>query len=119
MEPPLVAADSFNQANTWLFSLQTLEGMTQTLQEVFDLRANVRLQLQTEFGRIAALPGALRFGDAKDFYLPYSRTIVRTSIIRDGKSKTVLVNADAITDGKQQDIPLQAGDTIKVDAKVF
>ena len=42
-----------------------------------------------------------------------------TRQLADGKSRTVVVNADAITDGKQQDIPLQAGDTIKVDARVF
>jgi polysaccharide export outer membrane protein len=48
-----------------------------------------------------------------------SKNVILTRQLADGKSKTVLVNADAITDGKQQDIPLQAGDTIKVDAKVF
>jgi polysaccharide export outer membrane protein len=48
-----------------------------------------------------------------------SKNVILTRQLADGKSKTVLVNADAITDGKQQDIPLQAGDTIKVEAKVF
>ena len=48
-----------------------------------------------------------------------SKNVILTRQLADGKSKTVVVNADAITDGKQQDIPLQAGDTIKVDARVF
>jgi protein involved in polysaccharide export with SLBB domain len=36
-----------------------------------------------------------------------------------GKSMTVTVSVDAITDGQQPDIALQAGDTIKVDQRVF
>jgi polysaccharide export outer membrane protein len=38
-----------------------------------------------------------------------------------GSSKTVTatVSVDDITDGKQPDVPLQAGDTIKVDQRVF
>lgn len=48
-----------------------------------------------------------------------SKNVILTRQLADGKSKTVTVNADAITDGKQQDILLQAGDTIKVDARVF
>ena len=36
-----------------------------------------------------------------------------------GKSVTATVSADAISDGDQQDILLQAGDTIRVDARVF
>jgi type IV pilus assembly protein PilY1 len=34
--PPLVASDSFNQANTWLYALQSLEGTTQTPWWPFD-----------------------------------------------------------------------------------
>jgi polysaccharide export outer membrane protein len=34
-------------------------------------------------------------------------------------SVTAIVSVDAITDGVQADIPLQAGDTIKVDGRVF
>ena len=34
--PALVTADTLNQANTWLFSLQSLEGMTQTATWPFD-----------------------------------------------------------------------------------
>lgn len=36
-----------------------------------------------------------------------------------GQSVTVTVSVDAIADGSQPDIPLQAGDSIKVDARVF
>jgi protein involved in polysaccharide export with SLBB domain len=36
-----------------------------------------------------------------------------------GKAMTVSVSVDAITEGQQPDIPLQAGDTIKVDQRVF
>jgi polysaccharide biosynthesis/export protein VpsN len=36
-----------------------------------------------------------------------------------GKTYTVSVSVDAITDGQQADIPLQAGDTVKVDQRVF
>jgi polysaccharide biosynthesis/export protein VpsN len=36
-----------------------------------------------------------------------------------GKTVTVTISVDAITDGQQADIPLQAGDTIKVDQRVF
>jgi polysaccharide export outer membrane protein len=35
------------------------------------------------------------------------------------KTVTAVVSVDAITDGAQADIPLQAGDTIKVEARVF
>jgi len=42
-----------------------------------------------EFPRLAALPGATGFAEAKDFYLPYSTWIVRTTVVRDGRSKTV------------------------------
>jgi protein involved in polysaccharide export with SLBB domain len=51
--------------------------------------------------------------------LANSGNVILTRQLADGKSTTVLVNVDAITGGKQQDIPLQAGDTIKVEAKVF
>lgn len=47
------------------------------------------------------------------------KNVILTRQLADGKSKTVVVNVDAIFDGKQQDIPLDAGDTIKVDARVF
>jgi hypothetical protein len=40
-----------------------------------------------EFKRLALLPGAEHFMDMKDFYLPYSTHIVRTTVVRDGKSK--------------------------------
>lgn len=48
-----------------------------------------------------------------------SKNVILSRQLADGSIKTVVVNADAITDGKQQDIPLQAGDTIKVEARVF
>jgi polysaccharide export outer membrane protein len=36
-----------------------------------------------------------------------------------GKTVTAMVSIDDITDGKSPDVPLQAGDTIKVDQRVF
>ena len=36
-----------------------------------------------------------------------------------GKTVSGIVSIDAITDGKLNDVPLQAGDTIKVDSRVF
>ncbi|MFO0677633.1 MAG: polysaccharide biosynthesis/export family protein [Polyangiaceae bacterium] len=48
-----------------------------------------------------------------------SEDVLLTREIGKGKTMTVHVNAEAITDGKLPDIPLQAGDTIKVDARVF
>jgi len=36
-----------------------------------------------------------------------------------GKTVTAAVSVDDITDGKQSDVPLQAGDTIKVEQRVF
>lgn len=48
-----------------------------------------------------------------------SKHVILTRQTGPGKSVTVVVSVDAITDGDQPDIPLQAGDTIKVDARVF
>jgi len=48
-----------------------------------------------------------------------SNHVVLTRTARDGKTVTAIVSVDAITDGTQSDIPLQAGDTIKVEARVF
>ena len=48
-----------------------------------------------------------------------SNHIVLTRHLAKDKSVTVVVSVDAITDGAQADIPLQAGDTIKVEARVF
>jgi hypothetical protein len=42
-----------------------------------------------EFKRLASLPGAEHFMEMKDHYLPYSYWIVRTTVVRDGKSKTL------------------------------
>ncbi len=48
-----------------------------------------------------------------------SKHVILTRQTAPGKSVTVVISVDAITDGEQPDIPLQAGDTIKVDARVF
>ncbi|MBP9112878.1 MAG: polysaccharide export protein [Polyangiaceae bacterium] len=48
-----------------------------------------------------------------------SNHVKLTRQIGDGKSITVEVSVDAITDGAYADILLQTGDTIKVDARVF
>jgi polysaccharide export outer membrane protein len=48
-----------------------------------------------------------------------SNHVVLTRAIPPNKSVTAVVSVDAITDGAQADIPLQAGDTIKVESRVF
>jgi polysaccharide export outer membrane protein len=48
-----------------------------------------------------------------------SNHVILTRNVASGKTVTVVVSVDAITDGAQGDIPLQAGDTIKVEARVF
>jgi polysaccharide biosynthesis/export protein VpsN len=42
-----------------------------------------------------------------------------TRLVSGGKTVTATVSVDDITDGKMSDLPLQAGDTIKVDQRVF
>jgi protein involved in polysaccharide export with SLBB domain len=42
-----------------------------------------------------------------------------TRVVGPNKTVTATVSVDEITDGKQPDIPLQAGDTVKVDQRVF
>jgi polysaccharide export outer membrane protein len=42
-----------------------------------------------------------------------------TRIVGENKTVTATVSVDDITDGKLGDVPLQAGDTIKVDQRVF
>ena len=42
-----------------------------------------------------------------------------TRNVGSGKTVTATVSVDDIGDGKIQDVPLQAGDTIKVDSRVF
>jgi protein involved in polysaccharide export with SLBB domain len=42
-----------------------------------------------------------------------------TRLVGGGKTVTATVSVDDITDGKLSDLPLQAGDTIKVDQRVF
>jgi polysaccharide export outer membrane protein len=44
--------------------------------------------------------------------------VILTRLVGRGKSVTALISVDAITDGQQQDVPLQAGDTIKVEQRV-
>jgi polysaccharide export outer membrane protein len=48
-----------------------------------------------------------------------SNHVVLTRNVAGGKTVTAVVSVDEITDGKQPDVPLQAGDTIKVDQRVF
>jgi polysaccharide export outer membrane protein len=48
-----------------------------------------------------------------------SNHVVLTRHVSGGKTVTAIVSVDDITDGKQADVPLQAGDTIKVDQRVF
>ena len=42
-----------------------------------------------------------------------------TRLVAAGKTVSAMVSVDDITDGKLGDVPLQAGDTIKVDQRVF
>jgi len=45
--------------------------------------------------------------------------VLITRSVASGKTVTATVSVDDITDGKAADVPLQAGDTIKVDQRVF
>jgi polysaccharide export outer membrane protein len=45
--------------------------------------------------------------------------VLVTRLVVGGKTVTATVSVDDITDGKLPDVPLQAGDTIKVDQRVF
>ncbi len=45
--------------------------------------------------------------------------VLLTRLVAGGKTVTATIDVDDITDGKQADVPLQAGDTIKVDQRVF
>ncbi len=47
-----------------------------------------------------------------------SNHVILTRLVGRTKSVTAIISVDAITDGQQQDIPLQAGDTIKVEQRV-
>lgn len=48
-----------------------------------------------------------------------SNHVLLTRNVGPAKTVTAVISVDAITDGVQADIALQAGDTIKVDARVF
>jgi protein involved in polysaccharide export with SLBB domain len=45
--------------------------------------------------------------------------VILTRVVEGGKTITATVSVEDITDGKMPDIPLQAGDTIKVDQRMF
>lgn len=51
--------------------------------------------------------------------LANSNQVVLIRQSKDGKSVRVLVSVDAIMENQQADIPLQAGDTIKVEQRAF
>jgi len=48
-----------------------------------------------------------------------SNHVILNRHLANGKIITVVVSVDAITDGAQADVPLQAGDTIKVESRAF
>lgn len=48
-----------------------------------------------------------------------SNHVILTRQTAPGKSVTVTISVDAIAEGSQPDVPLQAGDSIKIDARVF
>jgi len=48
-----------------------------------------------------------------------SNHVILTRPVSPQKTITAIVSVDAITDGQQADVPLQANDTIKVEARVF
>lgn len=75
-------------------------------------------------------PGTIPFTDSlrlvdalsqAGWFTPLSASghVLLTRLGKDGQSVTVEISVDAITDGKRPDIPLQAGDTIKVPERVF
>ena len=48
-----------------------------------------------------------------------SDRVILTRLVARGKTVTAYISVDAITDGQQPDIPLQAGDTIKVETRAW
>ena len=46
-----------------------------------------------------------------------SDRVILTRLVARGKTVTAYISVDAITDGQQADVPLQAGDTIKVESR--
>ncbi len=75
-------------------------------------------------------PGSLSWNDGMKLFeavaqsggftsIADSNHVILTRQTAPGKSVTVTVSVDAIAEGSQPDIALQAGDSIKVDARVF
>lgn len=48
-----------------------------------------------------------------------SSHVILTRRIANGKTVTVMISVEQISNGRQPDVPLQAGDTIKVEQRVF
>jgi polysaccharide export outer membrane protein len=83
----------------------------------------------TIIGQVAK-PGALSFSDGMKlvealslagWFTPMgdSNHVLLTRQVANNKTVTAVVSVDAISDGAQADIPLQAGDTIKVQQRLF
>jgi polysaccharide export outer membrane protein len=83
----------------------------------------------TVIGQVSK-PGAISWAEgmklvealsASGWFTPMadSNHVILTRAVPPNKSITAVVSVDAITDGTQADIPLQAGDTIKVESRVF
>jgi polysaccharide export outer membrane protein len=75
-------------------------------------------------------PGAVSFSDGMKliealsqagWFTPMgdSNHVLLTRQVANNKTVTAVVSVDAISDGAQADIPLQAGDTIKVQQRLF
>jgi polysaccharide export outer membrane protein len=77
-----------------------------------------------------AKPGAVAFSDGMKLVdalsqagwftaIADSNHVILTRVTGPTRTVTAVISVDAITDGQQADIPLQSGDTVKVEARVF
>ncbi len=97
--------------------------ITLTVKEYASKKVSIIGQVQKP-GSVVWIPGMQLVHDAISqaggfTSIADSNHVLLTRQISRDKRATYTISADAISDGTQQDILLQAGDTIKVDARIF
>ncbi|WP_394838847.1 polysaccharide export protein [Pendulispora rubella] len=94
-----------------------------TVKDYASKRVSIIGQVQKP-GSIVWIPGMQLVHDAVSQVggftsIADSNHVLLTRQVGRDKSQTFVISADAISEGAQQDILLQAGDTIKVDQRIF
>ena len=97
--------------------------VTLTVKEYASKKVSIIGQVQKP-GSVVWIPGMQLVHDAISQVggftsIADSNHLLLTRQVSRDKRVTYVISADAISDGAQQDILLQAGDTIKVDARLF